>query len=125
VRRFKRAVIVVGHGSKEPGFEKAMVKAAKALRRGGTFAPVVCAYLGSALPSLPEAVARCVRQGASEIIVAPYFVLAGAHVTKDIPALVREARKKYARRARVRLAPYLGYHEKIVSVIRERIAQAY
>jgi len=124
VKSSKKAVIVVGHGSKEPGFEKAMVRVAGKLRREGKYGKVFCAYLGSAPPSLPEALSRCARRGLTDIIVLPYFILAGAHVVSDIPGLVGEAKKKYAGKVRIRLSPYLGYHEKIVSVVQERISQA-
>ncbi|MGH7197184.1 MAG: sirohydrochlorin chelatase [Candidatus Omnitrophota bacterium] len=120
----KKAVIVVGHGSKRKGFEAAMVRVAAKLRRGGKFGAVSCAYLGSASPSVPGAIARCVRRGAAEIVIVPYFVLAGDHVAEDIPEMVREAVKRYRGKAKIRLSPYLGYHAKIVSVIQERIRQA-
>ena len=100
-----------------------MVRVAAALRKKKA-GLVLCAYLGSASPSVPEAVARCVRRGAGEIVVVPYFVLAGDHVGEDIPAIVREAAEKHRGKVKIRLSPYLGYHEKIVSVVQERIRQA-
>ena len=123
MRSYKKAVIIVGHGSKRRGFEAAMVRVAGALRkkRDGL---VLCAYLGSASPSVPEAISRCVRRGAREIVVVPYFVLAGDHVARDIPEMVRQAAEKHRGKTKVRLSPYLGYHAKIVSVVQERIRQA-
>ena len=115
------SVILVGHGSKAPGFDTAMKKVALRLRVQKLYREVRCAFLEVSSPSIPEAIDECVRKGAAEIRVLPYFVLTGKHVTRDIPRIVAVAAGKYRGKARVVLCPYLGYHEKIVSVVRERL----
>ncbi len=118
-----RAIIIVGHGSKQKGFQAAMEKVAAVLRRGGEFGVVLCAYLEITKPSIPEAIGRCARKGAREIIVLPYFLLTGRHVERDIPRIIAEARKKHKGKARIKRAPYLGYHGKIVEVVKQRIGE--
>ena len=122
--RAERAVIIIGHGSKQRGFQAAMERVAAALRRGRRFGVVLCAYLEITKPLIPEAIGRCVQKGAKEIIVLPYFLLTGRHVEQDIPRIAAEARKKYKGKARIKLAPYLGYHGKIVEVVKQRIGEA-
>jgi sirohydrochlorin ferrochelatase len=122
--RLMTAVILVGHGSKQKGFDAPLKKVAKDLVGRKRFASVTCAYLGSCPPSLEEAMEAWVKKGVKEIRVMPYFVLSGMHVTQDIPQIIRKARKKYSRRVKIRLCPYLGYHEKITQVVEERISQA-
>ena len=115
------SVVLIGHGSKARGFDAAMRKVARALKRQGRYREVTCAFLEVASPSIPEAVRDCVLNGAREVRILPYFVLTGKHVTRDIPLIVSEAVKKHRGRSRIVLCPYLGYHEKIVSVVQERI----
>ena len=116
-------MVLVGHGSKAPGFDSAMRKVASSLRRGGRYRDVRCAFLEVSRPSIPEAVRLCVRRGPRQVRVLPYFVLTGKHVTRDIPRIVAETARTHRGRSRVVLRPYLGYHEKIVSVVRERIGR--
>lgn len=46
-------------------------------------------------PSIGTAVARCVSDGFKKVVIAPYFLSRGRHITSDIPALVAEAQKAY------------------------------
>ena len=115
------AVVLVGHGSKTRGFDTAMRQVVLALKRGRIFNEVRCAFLEAAEPSIPDAIDRCVERGAREVRVLPYFVLTGKHVTRDIPKIIAQAVKCHRNRAKIVLCPYLGYHSKIVSVVKERL----
>lgn len=119
----KRAALIVGHGSKMRGFEAAMVKTAREIKREGRFDFVDLAYLEITRPSISEAIDRLVKKGAAEIRVLPYFVLSGRHVASDIPAIIARARERCRGSTRIVLCPYLGYHPKIVSVVKERLRQ--
>ena len=115
-------MVLVGHGSKTRGFDGAMQKVARQLRRERLYREVYCAFLEVSVPSIPEAILRCVQRGAREVRILPYFVLTGKHVTRDIPRIVREAARQHRGKAKIILCPYLGYHSKIVSVVKDRIA---
>ena len=101
-----------------------MRRVAAGLRRDGRYDPVLCAYLSVTPPSIEQVIDRLVRGGAGDIRVLPYFVLTGKHVSRHIPAIVRAARKKYRGVAKISLCPYLGYHDKLVSVVKQRIGEA-
>ena len=116
-------MVVVGHGSKTPGFDAAMRRTASALRKTKNYREVCCAFLEVSKPSIPEAIACCVESGSSEVRVLPYFVLTGKHVIRDIPGIVRDAARRHARKAKIILCPYLGYHPKLVSLVRQRIRE--
>ena len=116
-------VVLVGHGSRTRGFDTAMRRVAATLRREKFFREVCCAFLEAARPSIPEAIDRCIKRGASEVRVLPYFVLTGKHVIHDIPKIIQEASQRHASVAKIILCPYLGYHEKIVSVVKQRISE--
>lgn len=105
-------------------FEFPMKKMAAALSSDAKYGPVTCAYLEINSPSIPEAIDECVRQGAKEIRLMPYFLLIGRHVKSDIPAIVKAARQKYRGICRILVSPYLGYDKHILAVVKKRILQA-
>ena len=116
----KPAVILVGHGSKAKDFDRAMKRVAHSLRKA-PFSSVRCAYLEISSPSIPEAVRRAIREGARELRILPYFVLSGRHIQEDIPRIVAEERKRWGRKVKIVLCSYLGYDERIVQVVRDRL----
>ena len=116
------AVILVGHGSKRRGFQAPMEKVARALRRDKKFSQVLCAYLDINPPSIHEAIDQCALKKHKRVSVLPYFVLKGKHVKLHIPQEVAKAQKKYRGKMRIRLCPYLGYHKKLVEVVKERLS---
>ena len=123
MKRYKTAVVIVGHGSKMKGFQRAMEKVARQLSRRRAFDFVSCAYLEITPPSIERAVDSLARRGATTILVLPYFLLMGVHIQEDIPEIIRSIRGKYRGKVKIILCPYLGYHEKIVSVVSQRLSE--
>ncbi|MBI3316264.1 MAG: CbiX/SirB N-terminal domain-containing protein [Candidatus Omnitrophica bacterium] len=120
----KRALILVGHGSRLRGFQAAMLKVVQELRRGHFFDEVRCAYLEINSPSIPRAIDASARKGMKKIFILPYFLLRGKHTQKDIPALVAVSRSKHRGRAAIVLCRYPGFHKKLVEIIRQRVREA-
>lgn len=116
--------MLVGHGSRLPGFDASMKRSASALRRLGVCGKVTCAYLEIARPSLGEAIDRAASGGARRIVVLPFFLQAGMHVRRDIPSIVAAARRRHAPGVDIRLAPYLGHDPRLTSLLRSRARQA-
>jgi sirohydrochlorin ferrochelatase len=83
-------IIVVDHGSRMPA-ANALLDGVVALYREATGAAIVePAHMELAAPTLEDAVARCIEQGARTIVVHPYFLAPGRHSTGDIPRMVEE-----------------------------------
>lgn len=119
----KRAVVVIGHGSKLAGSDDAMGRTVDSLRRKEPDTLVQIAFLEIQSPTIQEAIELVLRHGAEEVVLVPYFVQTGRHVTQDIPKIASEAQAKYPKK-KFRLARYLGFDERIVSVVRDRIREA-
>ncbi len=81
------------------------------------------AYLQFAEPDIAQAITSCVDDGAKKVIVHPYFLSSGMHVTSDIPEIIDEAKKKYPGVEFVFTEP-LGIHNKMAQVVLERINSA-
>lgn len=119
----KRAVLLVGHGSKLAGSSESINQTIEALRQEEPATLFQAAFLELQSPNIPEGIELCLNQGAEEVIVIPYFVQAGRHVVQDIPRIVSEARARHPEK-NILLAEYLGFDPRMVSVIRDRIRQA-
>jgi sirohydrochlorin cobaltochelatase len=114
-----RAVILLDHGSREPGANAQLdeLAALVAVRLPGEC--VATAHLSLAPPTLAEAVANCVRSEAREITVVPCFLAAGRHVREDLPRLIAELRAAHPGVA-FRLAAPLGAHPAVADALAER-----
>ena len=56
---------------------------------------VEIAHMELAEPSIGAAVAKCASEGYKRVVVAPYFLSRGRHITSDIPAMVAEAQRAH------------------------------
>jgi sirohydrochlorin cobaltochelatase len=57
--------------------------------------PVELAFLEFLTPSLPDAVANLVKQGADKIVVMPMFIARGGHLKNDLPGIIEVLRSTY------------------------------
>jgi len=81
------------------------------------------AYLQFGEPGLASALDACAKDGAKRVIIHPYFLSSGVHVTKEIPAVIREAEKRHPEVEFVYTEP-LGVHNKLAELVLERINAA-
>ncbi|HPY39761.1 MAG TPA: CbiX/SirB N-terminal domain-containing protein [Thiolinea sp.] len=112
-----KSLLLIAHGSRraESNDEvRALAAKLSALSQG--FDSVSCAFLELAEPSIPDGIEACVQQGASEIVLLPYFLSAGRHVAADIPALVQPKQAQYPK-ITIELRPYLGAATALPQVI--------
>jgi sirohydrochlorin cobaltochelatase len=117
-----RAVILIGHGSRAAGADDAMDRIAEELRAAQGGIVEVCRMGGRGVP-FAESFERCVRQGAGEVIVLPYFLHFGVHLRQDIPEMLREAAAKHPQ-VRLVLGRHLGYDAALVALVRKRVAES-
>ncbi len=116
-------IIIAGHGS--PKKEANNIEQVAGLLHGKIHPGcsgdcVKVAYLQFAEPDIMQAITDCVKDGAKKIIIHPYFLSSGMHVTTDIPGIIEEARGKYNGVEFIYTEP-LGIHNKMAEVVLERI----
>jgi len=122
----KESILLLGHGSPKKdanNLERVGKMLHGMLHAGCSEDCVKVAYLQFADPDIPAAIKECVRQGAKKIILHPFFLSAGMHVTKDIPGMIEEARGLYPHVKFIYTEP-LGIHEKLAHIVIERISAA-
>ena len=104
----KKNLLIVAHGSRrsESNEEvRALSKKINALECG--FDEVSCAFLELATPLIPAGIEKQIECGANEIVILPYFLSAGRHVTKDIPSDVEQVKAKHPN-INIKIAPHFG-----------------
>ena len=119
----KQALLIVDHGSRRKESNDLLQRLAGMMRERFGLDIVHYAHMELGEPTITQGFDACVAEGAEEVIVHPYFLGPGRHVTIDIPDLVREAAGRHPG-VTFRITEPLGVHPKIGEVIVERIAQS-
>ncbi len=86
-----QAIVLFGHGSRDPRWAQTMQDVADRMRARAPQAEVHCAYLEFMQPDLPSVLQRLIAQGCTRIRIAPMFLAAGGHVLRDLPELAQAA----------------------------------
>ncbi|MBI4844844.1 MAG: hypothetical protein HY809_11125 [Nitrospirae bacterium] len=81
------------------------------------------AYIQFNKPTIADAIKNAVMDGAKKIIVHPFFLSSGIHVTESIPKIIREAEDIYPYVKFIYTEP-LGPHAKLIEIISERVRAA-
>ena len=114
----KKSLLVVAHGSRKKISNIEIHQLAENISmKLQTFCFVEACFLEIAEPSIPQGIESCVKQGASEVLILPYFLAAGRHVIEDIPNIVDEEKTKYPDISITSL-PYFGSSPVIVDILK-------
>jgi sirohydrochlorin cobaltochelatase len=91
----KKATVFFCHGSRNAEWRIPFESLAADYRRRFPDARVRLAFLEMMSPTLPDVLADLVAEGVGEVRVVPVFLAPGAHTTRDLPALVTQARAQW------------------------------
>jgi len=116
-------LILVDHGSKFPAANDMLLDVVKLFRKVSGAAIVEPAHMELAEPTIAQAFEACIAQGATVVVVHPYFLSPGRHSTTDIPRLVAQAAAKHPTVCTQVTEP-LGLDDKIAHLILQRIHQS-
>lgn len=116
----KIAIIILFHGSRAEGAGGAVQRLIDDIRRRGGYDIVTEAFLYHAVPDFADSLRQCAQEGAAKIVVVPFFLQMGMHVTADIPVLVEKARKHYPG-IRVVVTDAVGSHPKMAEIVMDLI----
>jgi sirohydrochlorin ferrochelatase len=112
-----RAILLIDHGSVKAEANHMVSCMANLLQHmAGDTVLVRHAHMELAEPSITAGFADCVGAGATEVIVFPYMLSPGKHVTRDVPRLVAEAARQFPD-TRFRVTDAFGVHEKLAELI--------
>jgi sirohydrochlorin cobaltochelatase len=116
-------VILVGRGSSDPDANADLYKVARLLWDGRGFAGVEASFVSLASPSVPEALERCRRLGATRVAVVPYFLFTGVLVER-IQAQAEAWAAGAGSGVEVVVGGHLGAVEPVARLVLERQREA-
>jgi sirohydrochlorin cobaltochelatase len=111
-----KAIVLLGHGSRDPLWRRPMEAVADRLTRGHPGLAVRCAYLELEQPDLAQAAAQLVAAGARQVTVVPMFLGTGKHGREDLPRLV-EALQRAQPAIRINLQRPVGEDPRVLDLI--------
>lgn len=114
-----KALVLIAHGSRRKASNEEVITLTSVITReiADEYPIVVASFLELAEPLIPDALDHCVKQGATDICVVPYFLSAGRHVHEDIPAEVDKARKMHPD-VPMTILPHIGGSPLMTELIR-------
>ncbi|ERN52984.1 sirohydrochlorin chelatase [Alkalihalophilus marmarensis] len=118
-----RAILLVGHGSRDPeGNEqvKRMIEELSTKLDPGLL--IETCYLEFAKPTIEQGIQTCVEKGASSVFVIPLMLLAAGHSKIHIPAAIDEARERYPQIQFTYGRPF-GIHEETLEICKDRLVE--
>ena len=121
--KLKTGIVIVDHGSKRDAANRMLEVVVEMARARGVYDVIEVAHMELAEPTIAQAFARCVEQGAQRVIVHPYFLSPGRHSQSDIPRMAREAAARFPR-VQVAVTEPLGLDERLIDVTLTRITEA-
>lgn len=113
---------MIAHGSRRAEANADLVRVAEAIRARNEYSIVEFAYLELAEPTIPQAARRCVARGATRVLLLPYFLSAGSHVTNDLERFRTEFAEAHAP-VEFRLCPPLGLHPVLIDALLDRLGE--
>jgi sirohydrochlorin ferrochelatase len=113
-----KALLLAAHGSRREQSNREVEALGKRLQdiARPEFSLVGTGFLELAQPSISDALECCIRQGAEEIVVLPYFLAAGRHVVNDVPEEVAPVRARHPE-VKIRITPHLGSADLLPSLL--------
>jgi sirohydrochlorin ferrochelatase len=116
------AVLLIAHGSRHAPANEDLHGLTERIAARGDYPIVESAFLELAEPDIAAGGDRCVEQGAGRVLLIPYFLSEGMHLTRDL-ADARDALGRRHPDVEFRLGPPLGPDPLLDQLILERIRQ--
>lgn len=119
----RTAALLIAHGSRRREANDDLLRLAALVRSRGEHDLVEIAYLELVPPTIDEGGRACVAGGAERVLLLPFFLSAGAHVTDDLARHRDELAAEFPA-VEFRLCPPLGLHPLLVEVVLARLGES-
>lgn len=115
-------VLLIAHGSRRAEANADLARLAEIVRARQLFKVVEFAYLELVEPTIPQGARRCVDQGVNRVLMMPFFLSAGRHVTGDLERFRRELSAEYPC-VSFQLCQPLGLHPLLIEAVVGRLRE--
>jgi len=111
-----RGIVLFAHGARDPEWARPFEAIRERVRASRPECPIELAFLELMAPTLEDAVASLVDQGALAVTVFPLFMAQGGHVKRDLPRLLEAIRAAHPR-IPIALESSLGETAEVIQAI--------
>jgi sirohydrochlorin ferrochelatase len=113
-----KALLLIAHGSRRKQSNDEVVILAERLKLNCSeqYEIIHAGFLELAETLIPEGIKKCVNDGATSIVVLPYFLNSGRHVVEDIPNIVNDTKPLYPN-INIKIAPHLGASDLMMELL--------
>ncbi len=115
-------VVVLGHGSRLKKANALIPEIINGLKRTLGLSRIYPAYLQLAKPDLGQSLEKLAKAGCRRIIIIPFFLFVGNHVSRDIPEIIEQEKKKYPD-VRFIYTENLGEDSRIADIVADKIME--
>ena len=121
----KQAILLVGHGSRDPEGNEELLAFAGRVREqlAGEYPVVETCFLEFAKPNIAQGIANCISGGATQVTVVPIILFGAGHSKLHIPHEIDEARERYPDVAFAYGKP-IGVHPLTLEILAARLREA-
>lgn len=116
-------VAIFAHGSAIESANESVRAVVADFKKASELQLVEPAFLELGKPDLVGAIERLMEQGATSIVVVPYFLTLGKHLQRDLPRIVGEIQQQHPG-VPIEVTPPLDGHPMLASILVERTKQA-
>ncbi len=117
------ALIILFHGSRAEGSERAVKRIIADIRKRKEYDIVCEAYLQYGSPRISDAIDNCVKRHAENIVIVPFFMQPGAHVTRDIPSFIQAMKKKHSE-IEIMMTDFVGAHPLMTDIVMDLVKKS-
>jgi sirohydrochlorin cobaltochelatase len=111
-----RGIVLFAHGARDPQWAEPFTAIRERVRAARPEYPIEIAYLELMPPTLEEAIASVIAEGASAVTVFPLFMAQGGHLKQDLPRILEAIRAGHPH-IPIALEPPLGDAPEILDAI--------
>jgi sirohydrochlorin ferrochelatase len=113
------ALLLMAHGSRRPKANADLDYLVDQLRQQGRYPIVQASFLELAEPDIEQGAAQCVAQGATRVLMLPYFLSAGKHVQQDLTEICQRLANRFPH-VDFHLGEPLGRHPLLLDIVIQR-----
>jgi len=92
-----RGIVLFAHGARDPQWALPFEAIRDRVRLQKPESPIALAYLEMMSPTLEEAIAAVIAEGAPSVTVFPLFMAQGGHLKQDLPKMLEAVRATHPR----------------------------
>jgi sirohydrochlorin cobaltochelatase len=116
------AILVVGRGSSDPDANSELFKISRLFWERLKVKWVETAFIGVTAPLLDEGVERCLKLGASKVLIVPYFLFTGVLINR-IEQMLKDYELQHQGHE-FAMTPYFGFHPLLQQILIDRAIEA-